>query len=62
MITLRKIEIKNFDGCIYLHDISISSYLALTTVVCFYNNDLLIINIPTSHTKLHSSVHEIIYI
>ena len=39
------------NGKNYLHNVSVSSYLTLTALVCFYINDLLILNILTSYTK-----------
>ena len=42
---------KMLDVYIYFDDGSISFNLTLKVVVCFYINDLFVLNIYTSHTK-----------
>ena len=51
MTVVNKIKKKNPDVSICLDDISISSYLTLTTFVLFDNNDLIIINLRITHAK-----------
>ena len=47
----KKKKKKNLDDCIYLHDVSIFSYLTFTTLVGSYINNLLMRKVFTGVAK-----------